>query len=152
MAQQKHNAGGNQAKVGLGIGLAAAAIAGAYYLYGTKEGAKRRTKIQGWTLRAKGEVLERLENLKDVNEDAYNNIVDTVTERYKKVKGVDVAELALLAQDLKKHWTSIRRQMQASNAPKKKPAAKKASPKKAPAKAAAKKPAQKKSAASPEEK
>lgn len=124
--------GGNKtgAKVGVGLGLAAAAIAGAFYLYG-KEGAKRRAKIRGWALKAKGEVLEKLENLKDVNEETYNKVVDTVAEKYKKAKGVDLAEVTALVADMKRHWGNIRRQM---NPPKKaparkKPAAKKAAPK-----------------------
>jgi hypothetical protein len=120
----------DEAKVGLGIGLAAAAIAGAYYLYGSKEGAKRRAKIRGWSLRVKGEVLEKLENMKEVDEEAYNKVVDTVTDKYKKVKGVDISEISLLAQDLKKHWGNIKRQLQAGSKPAKKSSSKKPARKK----------------------
>lgn len=133
MAQQKNSAnkGGGKAAASL-LGIAAAAVAGAYFLYGSKEGAKRRAKIKGWTLKAKGEVLEKLESLKDVNEEAYNKVVDNVTDKYKKMKNVDVAELALLTQDLRRHWGNIRRQMGAGQkaAPKRKPAPKKSAPKK----------------------
>jgi hypothetical protein len=97
-------------KVAVGIGLAtlAAAAAGTYFLYGTKEGAKRRKQIRGWTLRMKGEILEKMENLKDMSEDAYNRIVDQVADKYKKAKNVDAAELAALVGDVKRHWKNIK--------------------------------------------
>lgn len=138
MAQKKGN-GGSAKKGGAGpalglVGLAAAAAAGAYFLYGSKEGAKRRAKIRGWSLKAKGEVLDRLEGLKEVNQEAYDKVVDTVTDKYKKMKNVDVAELALLTQDLKRHWGNIRRQMNSGGGSRssgaKKPAAKKRTAKK----------------------
>ena len=59
-------------------------------------------------LKARGEVLERIEKLKDVNEEAYNKVVDEVTDKYKKAKSVDVEELLLLAADLKRHWRKIK--------------------------------------------
>jgi hypothetical protein len=64
MAQKKENG----VAVAMGLGALAALSAGAYFLYGTKEGAKKRVKIKGWMLKAKGEVLEKMEALKDVNE------------------------------------------------------------------------------------
>ncbi len=57
---QKNKAEGHKVAVGVGLGMLAAMSAGAYYLYGTKEGAKKRVKIRGWALKAKGEMLERL--------------------------------------------------------------------------------------------
>jgi hypothetical protein len=94
------------------IGLAAATVAGAYYLYGSKDATKNRKKIKGWTLRAKGEVLEKLETMKEVNEDAYRKVVDTVAEKYKKMKNIDTTELNALVSDLKRHWSNIKRQVQ----------------------------------------
>lgn len=131
MAQKKSEQKGSGRAVGF-LGLAAAAAAGAYFLYGSKEGAKRRAKVRGWALKAKGEVLDKLETMKEVNEDAYNKIVDTVTDKYKKAKNIDVAELALLSQDLKRHWGNIKRQMNTGAgakkaAPKRRPAPKKQS-------------------------
>ncbi len=93
-----------------------AALAGAYFLYGTKAGTKRREQVRGWMLRAKGEVLEKLEKLKEVNEEAYNRVIDSVTERYERVKDVDPGEVAALAKDLKMHWQNISRQLRSSKA------------------------------------
>ena len=109
-------------KIGVGIVLTAAAAtaAGAYFLYG-KDGAKNRKAIKGWVLRAKGEVLEKLETLKEVNEEAYNNIIDAVAKRYQAMKNVDTVELAKMVDELKGHWRNINKQITPKQ-PKRKPA------------------------------
>lgn len=114
--------------VGVGIGMLAALSAGAYYLYGTKEGAKKRLKIRGWVLKAKGEVMEKLENLKEVNEKTYNTVVAEVMKKYQGVKSIDKSEVDALVSDLKKHWGNIKKHLDTGSAPKKK--AKKVSAKK----------------------
>ena len=108
-----------------GIGLAAAAIAtsaGAYFLYG-KDGAKNRNKIKGWTLKAKGEILQELEHMKNVDEKTYHEIINTAASRYKILKNVNNEELFLLAKELKNYWQHIKRASTAK--PKKKLAKKK---------------------------
>lgn len=96
---------------GAGIAaVAAAAAAGAYFLYG-KDGAKNRKKIKSWSLKAKAEVLEKLERAKELNEDAYNQIVDAVSKKYAAVKAIDPTELDLLVKELKGHWRRIARDM-----------------------------------------
>lgn len=100
---------GTKIVVGVGIGMLTALSAGAYYLYGTKEGAKKRLKIRGWVLKAKGEIMEKLENLKEVNEETYNTIVSSVMKKYQGVKSIDPAEVEALVLDLKKHWKNIKK-------------------------------------------
>lgn len=111
--------------VGVGLGMLAALSAGAYFLYGTKEGAKRRVKIKGWMLKAKGEILEKMENLKVVNEDTYNALVTGVMKKYQGLKNVDQGEVAEMVADLQKHWKNIKRHISEGAAkPKAKPKAK----------------------------
>ena len=96
-------------EIGIGVGVAAAlaaAAAGAYFLYG-KDGAKNRKKIKSWMLKAKGEVLEKMEKLKEVNEEKYNEIVDAVAKKYLAVKEMDAKELALMVKELKSYWKEI---------------------------------------------
>lgn len=100
----------------VGIGLVALA-AGAFFLYG-KEGAKRQKKVKGWMLKAKGEILEQLEDMKDFNQASYDRIVDEVGSRYKKIKNIDPQEVLALISELKGHWHSIQKQI-AGNTPKK---------------------------------
>jgi hypothetical protein len=131
MAQKK--ADGKGVEIGLALaGLAA--IAGGVFLYGTDAGKKKRKQIKGWTLKAKGEVIEKLEQLKDVNEENYHKVVDAVAAKYQTVKTVAPEELAEVVADLKKSWKHIVKIAKTHAAPKKKPAAKKAAPKAKPAK------------------
>lgn len=121
---------------GAGFAALVAAAAGAYFLYGSKEGAKRRKQIKGWTVKAKGEVLEKLEKVEDLNEEKYHEIVDTVAEKYKKLKHVDTEEVEQMVKELKGHWMKMKKQVETDvkKQEKKKPAAKKPAAKKAPAK------------------
>jgi gas vesicle protein len=96
--------------IGAGIGLAALAAAGTYFLYG-KRGVKNRAAIEGWALQLKGEVLEKMENLKEINQDRYNELVEETAERYGRTKRVGAAELKLLVSELKNAWTHIGKQL-----------------------------------------
>ena len=51
--------------IGAGLGIAALAAAGTYFLYG-KRGVNNRKAIAGWVLQLKGQVLEKLEQIKKV--------------------------------------------------------------------------------------
>lgn len=109
------------AKLGL-AGLAVAAIAGTYFLYG-KNGVKNRKAIKTWTLRAKADVLEQLGKAKELSQDSFNEVVDQISEKYGiKVKDVSKEDVMAFAKDLKKHWKDIKSEL----SPKMKPAAKKA--------------------------
>lgn len=113
------NKSGNGLEVGLAIaGLAT--VAGAVFLYGTDAGKKKRKEIKGWMLKAKGEVIEKLENLKEVNEDNYNKIVDSVEAKYKALKNVAPEDLQEVVADLKKSWKHIVKIAKTEAAPKKK--------------------------------
>lgn len=127
--------------VGLGVGLTAAAVAaaGAYFLYGSKSAAKNRKAVKSWTLKAKAEVLEKLEEAQNMSQEEYLALIDGVAAAYQGVKSASKTDLSTFKKEMKEHWTGIVKEV----APKKKPAAKKAAPKKeaapkAPAKAVAK--------------
>ena len=92
--------------------VAITAAAGAYFLYGTKEGARQRKRIRGSALRMKGEVLKKIENLKDVNEETYRKIIDAVAKKFKGQKNLNTAEVTALVDELKSHWKNLRRQFE----------------------------------------
>ena len=94
--------------IGLGIAALAAAAAGAYYLYGSDKSAKNRKHVKSWMLKMKAEVMDEVENLKEVTEDAYTKIVDKVSEKYAAVKNVDPEELKALGARMKSHWNEIK--------------------------------------------
>ena len=95
-----------------GIGLAALAAAGTYFLYG-KRGVNTRAKVAGWALQVKGEVLEKMANMKKVDRKAFHELVEETADRYGRVKRVSASELRHLTADLKGAWTNIRQQLQA---------------------------------------
>ena len=112
MSKSKVNKVSKINKVGIGIGVAAvvaAAAAGAYFLYG-KNGAKNRKQLKSWAVKMKGEVMEGIEKMKEVNQAAYEAVVDQVSKRYAKIKNVSPKELAELAREMKGHWRSISRE------------------------------------------
>lgn len=86
-----------------------AGAAATYFIY-EKSGPKTKKKIRGWTLKAKGEVLERLEDLKEVNEKVYNEVIDQVGKQYKAAKKIDAKDIDKLTSELKKHWKSIQKE------------------------------------------
>jgi gas vesicle protein len=96
--------------IGAGIGLAALAAAGTYFLYG-KRGAKNREAISGWALQLKGEVLEKMEKLKDINQEAYNELVEETAQRYGRTKRVSASELKHIIGELKNAWSHIGKQL-----------------------------------------
>jgi hypothetical protein len=100
---------------GLGIAVAAAAAAGIYFLYGSKDAKKNRKVIKGWTLKAKGEVLEKMEQAKEqLTEENYHMLVDGVMDKYKKLKGDHQEEIDAAVKELKGHWKSIKKHVGAA--------------------------------------
>lgn len=154
------------------IGAVASVIAGAYYLYGSKEGEAKRKQIAAWSVKMKGEVLQGIEKLKEVSEPTYKEVVKRVSEKYKQV---DKTELKKVVDELYSTWNKMKKDVATEIAKKQalidkenktkggkavakpavkgkaktvaKPAAKKVAPKKAVAKA---KPAPKSESASSE--
>lgn len=92
---------------GLSVLTAVAAVAGGYFLYGTKEGPKRRKLIKGWMVKFKGEVLEQIEQARDLNQQTYDQIVDRVAEQYTKIKDIRAEDVAKIVTELKKYWKPL---------------------------------------------
>ncbi|HVU06745.1 MAG TPA: hypothetical protein VHE10_03090 [Candidatus Paceibacterota bacterium] len=97
-------------------GLTAAAV-GAYYLYGHEDAAKNRAKVKSWMLKAKGEVLDELESVRDVTESAYMSAVDVVAQKYRELKNIDQDELAAFITEMKGHWQGIRKTFESHASP-----------------------------------
>jgi hypothetical protein len=99
---------GKKVAVGAGIAaLAAAGIAGAYLLYG-KNGAKNRKKVKSWMLKAQADVLEQLENLQDVSEKTYQDVVAAAVKKYSALHKAAPAEIAALSKELKGQWKHMK--------------------------------------------
>ncbi len=96
-------------KVGIGVGLTAAAVAaaGAYFLYGTKDAAKNRKNVKSWMLKAKADVLEALEKAEHITEDEYNALVEIVGGTYSRFKNASGGEIKDFKNEMKDHWREI---------------------------------------------
>jgi len=97
-------------EAGMGLAALAATAAGAYFLSG-KKGAKNRKRVKGWMLKAKGEVLQEMEHMKNMSEGTYHDTIDAMSERYKILKNVDEKELNHLVNELKSHWKHIKKDL-----------------------------------------
>lgn len=92
--------------ISAGIGVAALAALGAYFLTG-KRGSKNRELIKGWTLKMKGDVLDKVEKVKKLDKKDYEKIVNDVSARYARLEKVGGSELKRLTGELKKAWTHV---------------------------------------------
>lgn len=110
MKKQTKNTKSSKAPIVLGA-VALASLAGAYFLYGSKEAVKNRKHLKGWVVKAKGEVIEKLEKIKAESEEEYNTVVDAVLRKYKAVKSIDTNEVDALGRDLKKHWKAFQKEL-----------------------------------------
>lgn len=97
---------GTAAKVGVGVAAVSALALGAYLLYG-KNGAKNRKAAKAWMLKAKGEILERLENAKEMGVDTYHDLVDSVVAKYSAKTDMTKADINALVQELKSYGSQF---------------------------------------------
>jgi hypothetical protein len=104
---QRRSRAGKKIAAGIGLAAAAAGAAGAYFLYGTKEGTKTRKKLHNWALNAKEEVLELLESANTLTQKTYGEVVEKVAKRYKKA--IDSRELNAFVKEMKGHWKHIKK-------------------------------------------
>ena len=98
-------------KVGIGIGLTAAAVAaaGAYFLLGSKHAAQNRKKIKGWTLKAKGEVLEAFEKAEQISAAEYLALVEAASSAYGTVERATKGELKDFKSEMLEHWQKLQK-------------------------------------------
>lgn len=109
-------------------GLFASALLGAHFLFNTEKGKKSLKHLKSWSFKMKGELLEKLEKVKEIDESTYAKIVDDLSAKYQKIKGMTVDEVAEITKELKSNWKKIKdeaKKTQLLSAGKSKPATKK---------------------------
>ncbi len=102
-AAKKSNAVG----VGIGLGTAAVAAAGAFFLYGSKSAAKNRKQVKSWALKAKAEVLEKLEDAQEMTQAEYDQLIKSVSGAYTGAKNASKKDIMEFSKEMKDHWKSI---------------------------------------------
>ena len=99
--------GSNAVEIGVGLGAAAVAAAGAYFLYGSKGAAKNRKAVKSWALMAKGEVLEKLEDAQDMTQKEYEALIKSVSGAYSTAKNASKKDIMEFSKEMKDHWKAI---------------------------------------------
>jgi gas vesicle protein len=97
--------------IGISAGVVAAAAA-TYFFFGP-QGKKNRGKLKGWMIRMKGDIVEKMEQAKDLTEEAYHKIVDAAAQSYAK-EGISKDMVTEFAQNLKKQWKGFSKAKKAS--------------------------------------
>ena len=93
--------------LGLGITAAVAAAAGGFFLYGSKNANKNRKAVKSWALKAKAEVLEGIETAKDMSQEEYEQLINTVATTYLTAKSASKNELSEFKKEMKEHWQGL---------------------------------------------
>lgn len=115
MEKKKENKKGMSAGAVVGIGAGVAALAAASYILFGKDGKKNRKAIKGWAVKMKGEIIEKLEEAKEITEPVYHNIIDEVKAKYEKVKNIDQKDIDEVTTEIKKHWKTIKKDAMPKN-------------------------------------
>lgn len=108
-AKKKQAALSPSQKLGIGVGLTAAAVAaaGAYFLYGSEEAPQNRKKVKSWMLKAKGDVLQKLEAAEHMTEDEFHAVVDKVLAAYDKAHALSKKEMKDFKAEMHENWEDL---------------------------------------------
>lgn len=101
----------NKKATGAGVLGAIVGATATYFFYGTKKGKEKRREIKKSMDKAREEIEDRVDKAGDITEEKYEEIVDTVTEKYRNIKNIDKSELKDMANDMKRHWGNIKKQV-----------------------------------------
>lgn len=91
----------------VGISATVAALGAAAYILFGPDGKKNKKAIKGWSIKMKGEIIEKLEQAKEITEPVYHKIIDEVSAKYAKVKNIDAKDVELAVAEVKKHWNTM---------------------------------------------
>ncbi len=125
------NIGKNIALGALGAAAAAGAAAGYYYFYASEDAKEHRRKAAKWAGELKRDVVRQAKKIHNIDRATLASIVDKAAATYGSVRGIDTAELARAARELKDNWRLVAQETM-SGAKKKSASAKKTAKKRAP--------------------
>lgn len=94
------------------LGASLAGLAAAYFFLNPKN-KKNIENTKSWAIKMKGDVVEKLEQVRDISEAVYGGIIDSVATKYEKSLKSNSKEIRELAQDLKTHWRVISQSVEA---------------------------------------
>lgn len=99
--------------VGAAAGVAAtgAALAGAYYLYGSEHAAKHRKALKEWSNTAEREIVREAKKFKEkaLTDSNINTIINTVAKQYEATKDLDASDVREFVSTMKSRWQSAKK-------------------------------------------
>src|SRR3989344_8054467 len=104
MAKKKTNSSAVKLTV---IGASLASLAATAYFFLGPKGKKHQKHAKAWAIKMKGDVVEKLEKVREITEPVYHEIIDSVSADYAKGMKAGKLEIEEVAKDLKKHWKTI---------------------------------------------
>jgi len=99
--------------VGAAAGVAAtgAALAGAYYLYGSENATKHRRDLKAWTNKAEREIVREAKKFKatTLTDANINAIISTVAKQYEATKNLDASDVRDFIATMKSRWQDVKK-------------------------------------------
>ena len=117
-------------EVGAGLTAAAALAAAGAYLLSGKQGAKRKSQVKAWVVKARAEAARNIKAAKKMSAADYARIVDKAIKHYGALQKATAPEILKAAKEAKAEWKNIQAQAKKLSA-KKRPAKKSPKRKKA---------------------
>jgi len=88
-------------------GIITTALVGGYLYFGPNA-RKNRRKTEAWMLRAKADLMEKTEDIKDMTQERYEKIVDEISGKYGAMKEVGVDKAERFAGEVRGRWNSLK--------------------------------------------
>ncbi len=88
-------------------GAVAATAALGYVFFVSKNGKRNRKKVEWWIEDAKDEVMTRATKIKNLTEDKFYDTIDTVMEKYARMKYATKDKIDEIREELRDHWEEI---------------------------------------------
>lgn len=98
--KEKNNKNNTKRNIAIGAGVATLAATG-YLLFGP-DGKKNRKITQDWMMKMKGEVVEKMDSIKDATKNTYYDVVDKIAETYTTL--TDKKDVDKFVKELKSQW------------------------------------------------
>jgi hypothetical protein len=101
------------------LGAAAAtgaALAGAYYLYGSENAASHRRKVKAWAKSAEREIVSNAKKLKNkaLTDRNVRALITEAARRYEMTKDLDPKEVREFIASMQKRWNGARKMLVSS--------------------------------------
>lgn len=109
-SSSKHLTTGEKVGIGVALTAAAAGALGAYFLTGSKHAAQNRKLVKSWMLKAKADILERIEEAKNMTAEEFSDLIDTVSAGYAAAQKVSRRDMSEFKDEMVAHWKKLERE------------------------------------------